>query len=230
MPDYPSFTDGKAAIKDPTIRNYAANKYYHFISSSITESAVSIDHTLEGEGDHLGSDTKATGVKIGTINIQLLLATDQQPRPGHIMELIIGSTTEYYVVTGMPAETKRGDVVRLAVPVKLIIHPFFGGLQSVAEGDTLRLTKSISTGGPTSTLATTPLNHRTGSTKAYSALQSDGSALPAGVAINATTGVITFTHASLVAGSYTIEVTATDTLSPYSQRESSDTLILTVTA
>jgi hypothetical protein len=229
MPDYPSFTDGKAGLKDPTCRNVAAALYYHWIEDSLKEGAVSIDHILEGEGDVLGSDTKANGSKTGTIKIQLNLATDTKPRPGHIIELIKGATTEYYVVTEMPVENKRGDVVRLSIPVKLIIHPFFTGLQSVAEGDTLRLTKSIATPS-TSTLATTPVNHRTGATKAYSALQSDGTAMPAGVAISSSTGVITFTHASLVAGTYTILVTATDTLTPYTARESDDTLILTVTA
>lgn len=230
----PSFTDGKAGVRSPTLRNLSvlvsgSPLVYHYVKESLKEEGMSLEHVLDGEGVFLGSDTKGTGKKSGTISLQYKKATDAVALPGHVLELVKGASTEYYVVQEDPEEIERRSVKRASPSVLRIMHPFFTGLQSQALGDTLLLTKSIATPS-TSTLATNPVNHRTGSTKAYSALQSDGSALPAGVAISSSTGVITFTHASMVAGTYDIKVTALDTLAGYDDLESQNTLLLTVTA
>lgn len=230
-----SFTDGKAGLKDPVLVNLnvlvgGSPLAMHWTKDSLKAMGRTIEHTREGEGDWLGSDTKASGVKKGSISLQMNAATDVTPSPAHILQLTKGAVTEFYIVGEDGGENERNQVVKGTYPVVQAIHPFFKGLLSVDLGDSLALTKSIATGGPTSTLATNPVNHRTGSTKTYSALQSDGSAVPAGVAINASTGVITFTHASLVIGVYTIKVTALDVLTGQENRESENTLILTVTA
>jgi hypothetical protein len=232
--DYPSYTDGKKGLRDPICQNISVlvgglPLAYHWIKDTLKMQGRVIEHILEGEGDHLGSDTKSTGVKKGMINIQLVNATDAFPLPGHVIEVIKGANDEFYIVSETPEDMERNQVVREGFPVVQAIHPVFKGLQSAAEGDTLRLTKSIAAGG-TTTLDPQPVNLRPGATLLYSALQSNGAALPDGVAISSSTGVITFTHASLVTGTYTILVDCLDTLVNKTDRQGEATLVLTVTA
>lgn len=228
MSDFPSFTDGRRGVKDPVVTNLMTGTVYHYIKDSFKVGGRAIDHELEGEGDHLGSDTKSSGCEKGVLNIQLNKATDDAPQVAHVLKVVKGTSTKYYVVTEEPHDMERNNVVRLGVPLTQVVNPFFSALVSAAEGDTYRKTHSKAQADWV--FPTLPVNHRTGSTKAYSATQSDGSAVPAGFVINAGTGIITVTSATIAIGVYTIKVVGTDVLAPYTDREGEATLELTVTA
>lgn len=232
-PDFPSFSDGRRAVRFPTVKCYnhlvsSAARQYHYIEDDIKHAGLSVDHMLEGDGEHVGGYAKA-GLRSGNLAIQLDAADDPVPLPGHVIGLTKNSgTEEFYVVTDTSAPNKRNDQVRLALTVKRIINPFFTGLLSSDLGDSLAYTFSKAAGNASITAA--PVNHRSGATKAYSGIQSDGTALPAGLTVNAATGVIDITAATIATGSYEIEVIATDTLSGKRTLSGSNVLKLTVTA
>ena len=235
MPDTPSLTDGRRAIKDPIVENLnvlvsAVPLRYHYIDDSLKVSGRLTKHELEGEGDLLGFDVKSSGAREGNMNLQLDKATDTPPDVGHILKVTKGTSIRFYGVVDAPVPNKRNDVVRIGPSLLQLMNPFFQGLLSADEGDTLRQTYSIATMGTTETITTNPQNHRTGSTKAYSATLEDGTALPTGIAINASTGVITVTKATVSAAVSTIKVVATDTLANKRTTEGEATLVLTITA
>lgn len=227
-------TDGRRGLRDPIVELLnilVAGLPYrlHYIDDSLAEAGRTIDHELEGEGDHLGSDTKSSGCEKGAYNLQMDKASDTPPSAAHVLRVTKNpGVVKCYVITAMPKPMKRNDVVRIAPAVTQIMNPFFFGLLSQFEGDTLRSTFSKAAGN--STIATLPINHRTGATKSYTAALDDGSALPAGVVIDAATGIISITAATVAVGLYTVKVVALDVLVPYTNREGEGTLILNVTA
>jgi hypothetical protein len=235
MSDSPSLTSGRKSIKDPIVENLnvlvaSVALRYHFIDDSLKVVGRVIEHALEGEGDVIGFDIKSEGVEKGGLNLQLDSPTDVAPQPGHRLKVTKGTSIKYYGVSEGGAPNKRNDVVRPSPSVIQEINPFLSGLLSETEGDLKRQSYSIAAMGATETVATTPINGRTGGVIAVTATQSDGSALPTGVAINASTGVITVTKATVLAGVYTIQVVVTDTLTGYSTRSGEATLVLTITA
>ncbi|MBX3751401.1 MAG: putative Ig domain-containing protein [Opitutaceae bacterium] len=232
--DFPQFTDGRRGVRSPTVKCYnilsGGNPIQlHYIDDDIKGSSFSLDHILEGDGEHLGGYTKAS-IRSGTLNVQLDKADDTEPMPGHVIGLTKKSVEGFYQVREASFPGQRNNVVRGALNLVRIVNPFFTGLLSEDEGDTKRVTYSIAAMGTTETIDPQPVNHRTGATKAYSATLSSGAALPAGIAINASTGVITITKADVVAGVSTIKVVATDTLTNKRTLEGEATLVLTITA
>jgi hypothetical protein len=232
--DFPQFTDGRRALRSPTVKCYnilsGGNPIQlHYIDDDIKGSSLSVDHILEGDGEDLGSFTKRSMVS-GSLNVQLDKADDPQPLEGHIIGLTKNLLEGFYVVREAAFAGARNNIVRGALSLRRIVNPFFTGLLSEDEGDTKRVTYSKATMGTTETIDPQPVNHRTGATKAYSATLSSGAALPAGIAIDAGTGVITVTKADVAEATVTIKVVATDTLANKRTLEGEATLVLTVTA
>ncbi|HVT74584.1 MAG TPA: Ig domain-containing protein [Lacunisphaera sp.] len=239
--DTPSLTSGRRAIKDPVVENMnvivnGAPQRYHFIKHGFKVSSKLSKHNREGDDVNLGFDVRRGGPKEGPLDLQLNYPTDAFALAAHILRLTVGSRVEYFGISEDSWPEERLMPVRGSVTCLQLLNPFFAGLLSADLGDTLQTTYSIATMGTTETLDPKPTNHRSGATKAYSATQEDGSALPDGVAINASTGVITLTKADVVAGTYVIKVVATDTLTslpsnhPWRQLDCEQTLILTITA
>lgn len=242
--DFPTITDGRRGVRSPIVRCYSllsgnAPRRYHYVSDDIKATALAIDHTLEGDGAHLGSFSRKSTVS-GTVNIQLDRADDPVPDAGHVLSLtkrVNGVDVESFYVVREPGQpNERNNVVRCALGVVAIVNPVLTGLLSADLGDTKQQTFSKATMGTTETIATSGRNTRTGATVTYSATQQDGTALPAGVAINASTGVITVTKADVAEASYAIAVVCQDVLStlptdhPMRTRQGEALLLLTVTA
>jgi hypothetical protein len=170
------------------------------------------------------------------MDLQLNYPTDVMPIPAHILRVTKGTVVKYYGISDANWPGERNAPVRGSVTLIQMIMPFFRGLLSADLGDTLQLTYSIATMAATETLDPLPTNHRTGATKAYSATLEDGSALPIGVTISSTTGVISSVKATVVAGTYVIKVVGTDILTTlpsnhaWRQLDCEQTLILTITA
>lgn len=241
MSDSPSLTSGRRGVKDPVVENLnvlvSGNPLrYHFIKHSLKVPARLTRHDMEGEGINLGFDVRAVGAEEGTIDLQLDKATDALPLPAHILRKTIGSVVKYFGVTDGSQPVERNSVIRISPSLLQIINPFFKGLLSQDLGDTLQASysKATVTTSTTATLDPQPVNTRTGATLAYAATQEDGSALPAGVTISPTTGVITLTGAALVIGTYTIKVSMTDLITtlpanhPWTTLAAEQTLILTI--
>lgn len=232
--DFPQFTDGRRGLRQPTVKCYnlllsSAPRQYHYIDDDIKGSSFTIDHILEGDGEHLGGFTKKS-LTSGPLNIQLDAADQPAPVEAHVIGLMKNLVEGFYTVSESSFPGKAKDVVRGSLSLKRIVNPFFTGLLSEDEGDTKRVSYSKATMATTEDIDPQPVNHRTGATKAYSATQSDGTALPTGVAINVSTGVITITKATVAESTWTIKVVATDTLANKRPLEGEATLVLTVAA
>ncbi len=237
--DTPSLTDGRRAIKDPIVENLnvlvsSAPVRYHFISHSLKIAGRLTPFELEGEGTILGFDVRSAGPKTGGIRLQLNKPTDAIPQAAHILRLTVGTRIEYYGVTEADDPEERNAPVRIAPTLHQMVNPVFKGLLSEGLGDTKQTTFSKLAGD--TTIDPEPVNTRSAGTKAYSATQEDGSAIPAGLAINASTGVLSITAATIATGTYIIKVVVSDVLAtlptdhPYRTLEGEATLILTVTA
>lgn len=242
--DFPTMTDGLRAVRKPTVRCYnllsgGSARRYHFVSDDIKGSSLSIDHILEGAGAHLGGFV-GSGMYSGTLNIQLDRADDPVPQAAHVVSITKKRSAvdveTFYVVTEDGAPNEVNNVVRAALAVKRIVNPVLTGLLSEDLGDTKQASYSKAAMGTTETIDVGGKNLRTGSTVTYAATQSDGSALPAGIAISSSTGVITITKADVAEGTVTIEVTCQDLKStlptdhPARTRTGIATLILTIAA
>lgn len=242
MADIPSLTSGRRGIKDPVVENLNAilsagvYQQYLFIKHGFKVPARLTKHDIENEGVNLGFDVRSQGPEEGPLDLQLSKATDLIPLGAHILKITIGSSIKYYGCTDSNYPKERNAVVRGNNSCLEMINPFFQNLLSYDLGDSLQLTYSIATMASTEALDTAPKNHRTGSTKAYAATQADGSALPPGVTIAPSTGIISSVKATVVAGDYEIKVTASDVITtlpanhPYRTLECEQTLFLKITA
>ena len=232
LPEFPRMTDGRGGLRRVTvlclnILDGSSNPIkLHYIDDSIMTKSVAVDHDLEGDGDPLGGDVH-TGRKGGDISCQLEQADDPVPFPGCVLVVTKPESgvavTRYYVTTDVAATYKLRNVTRFKVPVKLIYNPLFSGLQG-SLGD--YFLKSIA---HTATATFDPLavNFRAGATKAFTLVAGD-TAVPAGLTIDAATGVISY--ATVAAGSYEVIVRVTDTVAGQNRvRTGEATLALTVT-
>lgn len=242
-PDFPQQSEGKHFLRNPSVSCLnifsvgTTPKKYHYISDSIkSASGAKIDHVLEGEGTPLGS-YRAAGNKAGSLSIQYDKPGDTDIVAGFVIVLnkgnidaLYGSSDEYYQVDDGGQSIKRNDLKRASLPLVKMVNPVSVLCQS-ANGN-YYLAPPCSNAGADVTIAPNFQNWRTGTVKSYSALSSDGTALPVGVTINAGTGLITIAHGAAVIGTYEIDVTATDTLAGSSipVREGTARIFITVTA
>jgi hypothetical protein len=233
--DFPTFTDGRRSPRQPIVKCWniledALPKRYHWLKDDIKVSGMALDHVIETTGEHVGGFSGASARK-GTLTLLLDSADDSYPLPGHIVSIQKGAVLGWYRVDDASAPNDGKQQVTVALTVTRIIHPFFSDLLSEDEGEVSRQTFSIAAISVTTTITPDPVNHRTGSTKLYELTpEGETASLPAGVAIASSTGVITLTAASLVAGTYYLDVTAKDTLAPKRTLKGGNHLVLTITA
>jgi hypothetical protein len=231
--DFPTFNDGRRAPRQPTINWWnvlvgGLPTSLIWLEDDIKASGYSVSHTVESTGEPLGGFSGAS-VRSGTVSIQVDDASAPIPLPGHVVSIIKGSVTNWYVVEEVSDPFKGKEAVRLTLTLRRIINPFFTQLLSPDEGDTFRIT--FSKGGGDKTYAGLPVNTRTGATIAcaLAPLGTTGS-VPAGVTIGATTGIIAVTAATVAIGVYQLDVTCADTLLNKRTNTGGNQLWLTVTA
>jgi hypothetical protein len=235
MPDFPTFTDGRRAPRQPIVKcwNILSSNLpvrFHWLSDDIKTSGMSVDHIIESSGEHVGGFAGASARK-GNLTLLLDNADDAVPQPGHVISLQKGAVTEWYKVDESSAPNQGKNQVTITLTVTRLIHPLFTGLLSEDEGDLKRVTYSIASMNATETITAAPVNTRSGATLTCAlAAEGESAALPAGVAIDATTGVITITKASVVAGTYYIDVTCQDVLANKRTLKGGCHLVLTITA
>lgn len=236
--NFPTMTDGRRGPRQPIVKCWnilesSLPKRYHWLKDSIKASGMSLDHLVEDTGEHVGGFSGASARK-GSLTILLDDAADKIPLPGMVIELVkagaAAPVSSYYRVDEADEPMEGKQQVTVTLTVTRLVHPFFTGILSEDEGDTKRVTYSIATMGTTETITAAPVNHRTGSTKAYSLLALNDTTTFPGIEINASTGVITITKASVAAGVYEVDVLATDTLANKRTLKGGCKLVVTITA
>jgi hypothetical protein len=205
LPDLPFYQDGQAAVTDLLVTNLNTGAAYPYVSDDIGEDAAAQLHQ-DPDGQGVGMRTDTT-FETGSIVFQLDLAADTLPRPGFVLVL----RSRHYVITGKVAPSRaKNTVVRVTCPVTRARNPILSGLLSSAgQVKAVAATEAVAI----TALDMETVNTRAGSTLAYAVDTSEGYvALPSGLTINASTGQITGTPAASSAGTYLVQVVATETL------------------
>lgn len=219
MQDNPKFTDGISGLDDPIVENLCVAgvdttyQRYLYISDNIDAESVEKEHTSP-VGDPLGSDTRE-GFTKGSISLQLNLATDHRPRPGHILRTDFGDGYEYYISGKSGRARTLNDVVKLSVGVKKAVNPIITTLLSESYGQGYVHTQAAGALSG-SVLTSAAVNTRGGATLAWSIAAAKGYSIPGWLSINSSSGVISGTA---VAGTFEVKIVLTDTLSGFSTRK-----------
>lgn len=203
----PSYADGLQGVTTLSAYCYNNNRTYICYDGDPGTDAAQKQWTDSNE-EPLGSDTR-TGFRSGTLNLQYTLAVDELP--GDVDELktgfIILFRNRYYVAGAVKPKVVKNEVIKFSVAVLELQNPFIPNLLSVLGQ---QLKASINANANT-TVNCVALGARTNGVVTYSVetFATQGSSAPAGVTINANTGLMTV---NIVAGTVDVRVLATDTL------------------
>jgi len=211
----PHFTDGRSAILDPIVEvlnltgDGTTYQRYDYLSDNLDWEAMR-KVFQDADGSHLGSDTR-TGPLSGSISLQKNLASYKFPKPGHIVHLARGND-DFYLISGKAGRSfTRNEISKGSFDVLQAINPIIASLLTELYGGRYLLAQAHATAIPAAlTAAQVLVNTRAGSTIAYSLAASPGSTVPSYLAIDGTTGAMTFTAPT--AGTYEVDVVVTETL------------------
>lgn len=229
MQTNPVMTDGRIGIQNPIVEclNYAGDgttyQRYEYLSDNIDREAVEKEHT-DADGGPLGSDTRE-GFEKGSINLMVTKASHSIARPGHVVRLDTGGGFEYYVAGKFGRARTRNEQIKGALAVKRLIHPVIATLLSSAYGQGYAHAQAAGALAG-AFLTPTTLNTRVGGTLAYTLAAAPGSTVPGWLSINASTGVLSGTA---VAGTWEVDVIATETLTGFATHQGFGRLSLTIT-
>lgn len=224
MNDSPSYTEGRAAIGEPVVRNLNTGTEYEYLSDNIDREAIEKEHA-DADGGPLGSHT-SEGFEKGSINLQLLSADDSIARPGHTILLDVGEGSEYYTAGKFGRARTRREIVKGALAVRRAYNPILSSYLTATGGHVKTATQAAGVLATPINDAPTVVNARSGATTAFSIAAAPGYTLPAWLSINASTGVLSGTA---VAGHWVIHVICTDTLAGKRTRKGFAVLDLTIT-
>lgn len=215
LPDLPFYQDGAAAVTDYAIEilNLPTNtpptvfQQLLYVSDDLGDDAMHEAHVGpdgEGEGSYTG-----TVDNTGNIVAQLDTAASSVPSPGFILRF----RGLLFQVIGKPATARqKNQVVRVTLPVKKLVHPCLVELLSAAGPVK---TVNATSGAAITSIDINPVSNRSGESFTF-AVGSDFDALPTGVTLNVSTGVISGTPS--VTGTRVVKIVCTATLANQATR------------
>lgn len=203
----PSYADGLQGVTDLTVYCYNNDTTYITYDGDPGEEATLKEYTDSNE-EPLGSDTRV-GFRKGTLNLQYELTTDELPGATRLMRpaFIVKFRNRYYVAGAVKPKVIKNDVIKFSVEVTELQNPFIPILlTTLGQQKKANINANIAT-----TVNASATGARTGAAVTYTVetFSNVGGAAPAGVSINANTGVMTV---NVAAGTADIRVVATDTL------------------
>ena len=205
-----SYTDGLQATTVLSVFCYNNSATYITYDGDPGQESTQKEFT-NADMEPLGSDTR-TGFRKGTLNLQYTLAVDELPGAANQMHpgFIVSFRGRYYVVGNVKPKVVKNEVIKFSVAVLELQNPFIPGLLSTLGQ---QLTRSVNV-NTANTVNAAAIANRTNSVLTYSVemWNAPGTAAPAGITINSTTGTLTV---NAIAGSYDVRVIATDTLTGY---------------
>jgi hypothetical protein len=206
----PNYNDGLNAVTILAVYCYNNQATYMCFDGNPAENAT-VKEFADSDMQPLGSNTQP-GFRKGTLNLQYDLATDEANstsatakimRPG----FIVSFRSRYYVVGTPSPAVKKNDVIKFSVTVLELQNPFIAALlTTLGQQKVASINANVA-----ANVSCVAIAARSGGTLTYSAetFATPGSSPPAGVTINANTGVLTV---NIAAGSVDVRVVATDTL------------------
>lgn len=205
----PSYVDGLAAVVALSVYCYNNQATYMTYSGDPSLGAPQTD--LQDSDKRTIGTVGYTSPRKGTLQLQYKLATDEIPGAQNLIlpNFILSFRGRYYIAGEPKTTIVKNDVIKIAVPVVELANPFIPNLLSTI-GQQLARNQAAGSGFTQSAAAS---GTRTGANLAYSleTFGTPGSAAPSGFAINASTGLITYTPTQ-PAGTYDLRVVVSDTV------------------
>lgn len=201
MDNQPTYNDGLAVLDDISALDLNNGQVYSVTSFKGGPGAQQ-KKIYDSDGEPQGSQTQRD-FREQSIELQYALETDEMPEavkeilPGHVF-LFRG---RYYVAGKPDAGGKKGEAITVSLSLLECQNPVFPGLLS-QKGDFKEFAGTV---GVAWTATNAAVNTRTGAAVTYSL-----SGAPAGVAIVAATGAVSW--AAPVLGDYKFKVVALDVL------------------
>lgn len=205
----PSYTDGLSQVVALSVYCYNNGATYITYNGDPSEGAQRFE-ARNSNNQLIGSVTFIDG-RSGTINCQYQLIDDELPgannllRPGYLVSF----RNRFYVVGAVKAPIVKNEIIKFSAEVMEIQNPFIPGLLSTL-GQQKVLT--VAQGSLPDTEDASASGTRSGATVGYTleTFSAPGTAAPAGITINASTGVITINN-TVVPGTYDVRAIVTDT-------------------
>lgn len=206
---YPNllYVDGLQAVVQLSVYCYNNGKTYMTYTGNPAVGAAQTE-SRNSDNQLIGSVTYIDGRK-GTLNLQYNLAADELP--GNVNEVlptfILSFRGRYYVAGAVSPTIAKNNVIKFTVAVTELETPFIPNLISI-RGQQLVATHAAMS---SYTVACAASGTRPGAVLVYSGelFSTPGSALPAGMTVDATTGVLTINSA---AGTYDLRIICADTI------------------
>ncbi len=201
----PNYLDGLQAVTSLSVFCYNNSATYMCYDG---DPSINANQTEFSDSDKapLGSFTNA-GFRKGTLNLQYNLAADELPGATNLMQpgFIVSFRNRYYVV-GTPSEkVVKNDVIKFSVAVLELQNPFISALlTALGQQKTANINANLNT-----TVNCVATGARTNAVVSYTVETYPSGAAPAGVSVNANTGVLTV---NVGAGAIDLRVIAADTL------------------
>lgn len=205
----PSYQDGLKQVVDLSVYCYNNGATYTTYNGDPSEGAQVVE--ARNSNNQLEGSTTFVDARKGTINCQYTLTADELPgatnmlRPG----FIVSFRQRFYVVGPMKSPIVKNEIIKFSFEATELQNPFIPLLLT-----TLGQQKSlvVASGSLPTTQDASASGLRSGATVAYSieTFSPEGSAAPAGITINASSGVVTIAD-TVTAGTYDLRIVCSDT-------------------
>jgi hypothetical protein len=204
----PSYVDGLSQVVALSVYCYNNGATYMTYNGDPSPGAAQTENR-NSDAQRIGSVTYIDG-RSGNLAMQYNLATDEVPGAANLLQpgFIVSFRGRFYVLGEVKQPIVKNDVIKISAAVIELENPFVPLLLS-----TLGQQKFTQGAAPyTGTISAAGSNTRSGATVAYTleTFATPGSSPPAGISINASSGLITAT--GLSAGTYDVRAIVADTI------------------
>lgn len=205
----PSYTDGLNQVVALSVYCFNNGATYTTYNGDPSLGAQ-VFEARNSDNQLIGSVTFVDGRK-GSLNCQYTLIGDEvsgaanELKPGYVVSF----RQRIYVVGPMKTPIVKNEIIKFSAEITELQNPFIPGLLSILGQ---QFYESIANAALPTTVDASASNVRAGSTVAYTieSMNPEGAAAPAGITVNASTGVITIAN-TVMAGTYDVRVIAADT-------------------
>lgn len=200
-----SYDDGLQAVVALSVYCYNNGKTYMTYTGNPAVGAAQTE-LRNSDNQLIGSVTYIDGRK-GSLSLQYALASDETSATVELKpSYIVSFRGRFYVCGAVTPTIAKNNVVKFSVAVVELQSPFIPILLTTATGQQLATTHAASS---SYTVACAATGTRTGAVLTYSGelFSTPGSALPSGITISSTTGVLTV---NAIAGTYDLRIIVQD--------------------
>lgn len=206
----PSYTDGLSQVVALSVYCYNNGATYITYNGDPSEGAQRFE-ARNSNNQLIGSVTFIDG-RVGTLNCQYQLIEDELPGATNLLRpgFIVSFRNRFYAVGAVKTPIVKNEIIKFSAEVTELQNPFIPLLLTVLGQQ--KVTTIANSSLPT-TQSAAASGTRSGATVGYTleTFATPGAAAPAGITINAATGLITVAD-TVLAGTYDVRAIVTDTV------------------